>query len=91
MHLRISLVHDVCTELGESVDDPINRILVSGNQRARQNYSVALANLDVVLEVRHACQNSHRLTLRTGRHVNELVVGNVGGVLRINQHAVWNI
>ena len=44
-----------------------------------------------MLEVRHARQNGHRLALRTGRHVNELVVGNICGVLRINQHAVWNV
>ena len=81
VHLSVALVHHVGAEFGQQVDYSEHRVLIARNQRRSKDDGVALGNLDVVLEVRHAREHRHRLALRTRRHVDDLVFWNRVGVL----------
>ena len=54
VHLGIALVHDVCAELGQTINDSIDGVLVARNQRTSQDNGVALTDFDIVLEICHA-------------------------------------
>ena len=75
VHLRVRLVHDVRAELGEPVDHAVHGVLVAGDQAGREDDGVARADLDRVIEVRHAAEHRHRLALRPGGHVDDLSSG----------------
>src|SRR5690606_38651306 len=63
VYLRISLVNDVRTELGEAVDHAVDGVLVAGDLARGEDDGVALPHLDRVIHVGHAAQNGHRLAL----------------------------
>ena len=91
VHLRVALVHDVGAELGEAVDHAVDGVLVAGDEARREDDGVALADLDLVVAVRHAREHGHRLALRAGRHVDDLVVGDVAGLLVVDEHALGHL
>src|SRR5699024_2126678 len=75
VHLGVALVDDVGAEIGELVDDPVDGVLVAGDQRAGHQHRVALADLDLVVAVGHARERRHRLALRAGADQRDLVIG----------------
>ena len=72
VNLSVALVNHIGAKLGEPINDSVNSVLVSRNQRAGQNDSVAFDNFDVVLQIHHARKYRHRLTLATGGHEHYL-------------------
>ena len=91
VHLRVALVHDLRAELGEPVDDAVHGVLVAGDEARGEDDGVALADLDLVLEVGHAREHGHRLALRSGAHVDDPVVGKVERLLQVDEHAVGHL
>ncbi|OEI67240.1 hypothetical protein Cus16_3142 [Curtobacterium sp. ER1/6] len=86
--LRVALVHHLRAELRQPVDHAVDGVLVARDEARRQDDGVALADLDLVLEVRHAREDGHRFALRPGRHVDDLVVGDVLRLLRVDEHVL---
>ena len=91
MNLGGALVHHGGAELHETVDHPVYGILVAGNEARGQDNGVALADDDLVFQVGHARQNGHRFALAAGRHVDQFVVGQVGGLFGIQQYTFWHL
>ncbi len=91
MDLRVGLVDDVGTELGESVDDPVHGVLVARNEARGQDDGIPRARLDLVVEIGHAREHGHRLALRPCRHVHDLIVGKVARLLVVDQQPIRNL
>ena len=91
VHLGVALVHDVGAELGQAVDHAVDGVLVAGDQARGEDDRVALAQLDLVVVVRHAAEHGHRLALRAGRHVDDLVVRQVARLLVVDQDALGHV
>ncbi|MBG9887153.1 hypothetical protein ABE10_11550, partial [Bacillus toyonensis] len=88
---RIGLVHHVRTELGQAVDHAVDRVLVPGDQAGGQDHRVTGAGFDRVVEVRHPAQHRHRLALRAGGHVDDLVVGQIARLFVVDQHVTGDL
>ena len=91
VHLRVALVHDVRTELRQPVDHAVDGVLVAGDEARGEDDGVARAGLDLVVEVGHAAEHRHGLALRPGGHVDDLVVGQVAGLLVVDEHALGDV
>ena len=91
VNLGVALVHDGRAELGQAVDDAVDRVLVPRNQARGEDDRVALADLDAVLEVRHAREDGHRLALRSGAHVDDAIVRQLERDLEVDQHPLGNL
>ena len=91
VHLGVALVDDVRAVLGETVDHAVDGVLVAGDEARRQDHRVARTGLDLVVEVRHAAEDGHRLALRSGRHVDDLVFRQVAGLLVLDEHALGHV
>ncbi|CAB4731483.1 unannotated protein [freshwater metagenome] len=70
----IPLVHDGRSELRETVDDPVNRVLIARDERRRQNNGVLGPDADRMVTVGDPRQDRHRLALRAGADKHALVV-----------------
>ena len=74
VHEGVALVHHVGAELGEPVDDAVDRVLVARDERRSKQHRVAGLELHLrVAAVRDARQGGHRLALRTGGHQHHLL------------------
>ena len=86
------LIPHVAAELGQAVDDLLDGLLVARNGSCRKDNGIALVDGErLVLAIGHAGQGRQRLTLRTGAHDDNLVVGQVINVEGIDDIGIVDI
>src|SRR3546814_9949091 len=56
-----------------------------------EDHRVAGSRLDLVVVVGHARQHRHRLALRSRRHVDDAVLGEIARLLVVDQHALGDV
>ena len=79
-------------DLEDPVDRLVDRALVAGHRRRREDDRVAGVELDVaVVAVRHPAQRRERLALAAGRDRDHLLVGEVLDLARLDQQAVGRV
>ena len=87
----VAFVDDVGTQVDESIDYSIHRVLVTGNEAGSEDDGVSRANLNRgVLPVCHAGQARHRFTLRACSHIEHSLIRKLYGLFRIHQKTVGN-
>ena len=87
VNLGVALVHDIGAKTHQAVDDAIDGVLVSGDQRGSKQDGVAHTDLDLVVPVGHSRERGHRLTLGAGADEDDLVVRIVRQLLEVDHHA----
>ena len=92
MHGRVVAVDHARAELHELVDDLVHAVLVARDQGAGEDHRVEFVDRNVaVVAVGDAAKGSHRLALRSGAHVDELVVLHVVGLLEVDDGALGDV
>jgi len=86
------LIPHVAAKLGETVDDLLNGLLVTGDRRCREDDGIALVDGErLVFAVSHARKGRQRLALRTGAHDDDLIVGQVVDIKGIDNISIINV
>lgn len=70
---------------GQAVDDPVDGVLVSGDERGSQDDRVPGFDVDLVVPVGHAAQGGHGLALGAGAHQDDFVGGQRLEVARVHE------
>ncbi len=87
VHERVALVDDAGTPAGQAVDDPVDGVLVAGDQaRGEQDGVVLLDVHEVVAALRDPAQRAHRLALAPGRDQHLPLRRQVGELLGLDHH-----
>ena len=88
VHHRVALVHHVGAPAGQAVDDPVDGVLVAGDQAAGQDDGVALLDVhEVVVALGDPAQRRERLALAARREQHLPLGRQLGEVLDVDQHA----
>ena len=78
VHARLGVGDHAGADLGQRVDDAVDRLLVAGDQRRRQDDQIARGQRDAaVLTARHPRQRRHRLALGSGGDQHDPVGGSI--------------
>ncbi len=89
---RLLAGDDVDAGVGQPVDEPVDRALVAGDQRAREDDQVALAEREVlVLAAGHPAQRGGRLALRPGAEHEHPVVGQLVDLVHREHQPGWDV
>ena len=92
VHQGVALVDDVGAEPAETVDHPVDRVLVARDQRAGQHHGVAGLQLDDrVLPVGHPGQRGQRLALGAGGDDHHVLRAVVLDVPQLDQGVVRHV
>src|SRR5690606_4407436 len=81
----VALVDDFGAPAGQAVDDPVDGVLVSGDERGSQDDRVPGFDVDLVVPVGHAAQGGHGLALGAGAHQDDFVGGQRLEVARVHE------
>ena len=84
MNFGIALVNHIRAKANQTVNNSVDRILVTRNQRGCHQNSVALTDDDAVIAVGDSREHGHRLTLAAGRHQHNSVIWNLIDVIEFN-------
>ena len=88
----IALVHHLRPQFRQPVNDPVDGILITWNQRARQQDDVTGTQLnDGMFPVRDPTQRGERFALRTSGDDHHLVITVSLDVFHLNQDVRWDV
>src|SRR5690606_16828123 len=83
----VALVDDLGAPAGEAVDDPVDGVLVAGDEGGGQDDRVAGFDVDLVVAVGHAAEGGHGFALGAGADQHDFVGGQFVEVARVDEEA----
>src|SRR5690606_19592826 len=84
VHQDVSLLEHLRADASEPVDDPVDGVLVPGDEGGGEDHRVAGADGDAVVAVGDPAQRRNRLALGAGGNEDELVVAQVVDLLDVD-------
>ena len=63
MNKRICFMYNLGAKASQLIDNAIDRIFITGNERGGQNYCVTISNANLVVAICHTRERCHRFTL----------------------------